>query len=276
MFSPLVSELIAEFIGTFLITLPVPLATAFVGPLSSLAIGFMTASMVYSFLFISGGHFNPAISFAMFISQRMTLKRFLLYIAVHFVSAWLSCTYAAWPIGVTISAPETADSLLAAWQTLTVEVVFSYVFVTAYMHTCVSRQRANQYYGFAIGFSFIAAVLCVPGGYTGSAFNPAVASALLLTKCFQSTGYCIHLTMVWLHWVAPFVGALIAVFLYGILDTEDRPGEGGAAANGTHSNIGAADGGAPQFVSHDEFNGGAAAANAITTSTTNNGTANFY
>lgn len=224
MFSVTVSELIVEFIGTFLVTLPVPLASAFVGPLVALAFGFMTASMIYSFLFISGAHFNPAVSFAMFISQRMSLKRFLLFTIVQTFAAFFAGLYAAFPIGVDVAAPETAD-IAKAWKATTIEIAFTFAFVTSYMHTCVSRQRANQYYGFAMGFSLIAAVLCVPEGFNGSAFNPAIATALQLTKCFQQTDYCIHLVAIWVHWVAPFLGAFLAVLLYGILDTEDKPGQ---------------------------------------------------
>ena len=223
-FSPLVSELVTEFIGTFLVTLPVPLASVFVGPLASLAVGFMTASMVYSFLFISGAHFNPAISFAMFISQRMSFKRFILYIIVQTLSAWLSTLYAAFPIGVDVSAPETAD-IAKAWKSISVEMAFTYAVITAYFHTCISKQRSNQYYGFAIGFAFVAAILCIPNGFNGSAFNPAIATSLQLTRCIQNSDYCIHLAAFWIHWLAPFVGAFVAILLYGILDTEAKPGE---------------------------------------------------
>lgn len=214
------SELIVEFIGTFLTTLPVPLASFFVGPLAALPIGFMLASMIYSFLFISGAHFNPSITFAMFISQRLPLQRSVLFMLVQFVAAFLACIYAAYGIGVDVVAPQTA-SVVAAWKALSTEMAFCAAIVTVYMHTCCSRQKGNQYYGFAIGFAFLSAVLCVPGGFNGSAFNPAVATSLQLTRCIVHQD-CKPLIAFWVHWLAPFIGAAFGVFCFGILDTDEK------------------------------------------------------
>ena len=221
MFSAAFSELLVEFIGTFLVTLPAPLCTYYVGPLAAIPVGFMTASMAYSFLFISGAHFSPTISFAMFISQRMSLKRMIMYIITQVLAAFASCMYAAYPIGVDIAAPLTASSLGHAWRAFTIETALTMAIVTVYMHNCCSRQRSNQYYGFAIGFTFLAAIMCIPDGFSGSAFNPAIATALQLTRCIAH-GECIALSMTWLHWVAPCIGTFAGVFMYGILDTEEK------------------------------------------------------
>lgn len=220
-FSPLVSALLSEFIGTFLIAVPVPLASAAVGKLAAMAVGFMVASMVFSCRFISGAQFNPTMSFALWISSRMQTRRFLLEVAAQFLGAWLSSLYTGFLIGVDVPGPETFN-LFKAWKSIAIEIALTFAFISVALHTTVSRQGENGYYGFASGFVMIGAILCIPDGFNGSAFNPAIATALQITKCIQRTDYCTHLAALWIHWLAPFTGALIAVLAYGVLDTEEK------------------------------------------------------
>jgi len=234
-FSPAVSQVIVEFLGTFIVALPAPLATNFVGPLAALPVGFMIASMVYSFLFISGAHFNPAITMAMLISGRMTFGTSMLYMFTQFMAAFFSALYAAYAIGVQIVAPQTTASLSAAWKAMTIEMIFTVAIVTAYMHCTCSKQRKNQFYGFAIGFASLAAILCVPGGYKGSAFNPAIATSLQLMRC-ATQGKCGDLLATAIHWIAPFLGSLLGTLMYGILDTEEKPHDPAAVVAGAGAN----------------------------------------
>ena len=109
--------------------------------------------------------------------------------------------------------------MVKIWQALCAELVYTFALANVVLHVAYSRQRSNDFYGFAIGMVVLAAAFSV-GGFTGGAFNPAVATGIQLVRCF--TGDCKPLVHVWLYWVAPLGGAFLGGLLYNILDTVDR------------------------------------------------------
>lgn len=219
MFSEFFSQLVAEFIGTFLFVLTITLASIGVGTLAPIAIGFMLAAMCFTFGYISGAHFNPAISFAVFINRKMTLRRTLLYMFVQLAGSFCASLYASVIVGLDIPAPETNADLLNVWQALLCEMVYTFALTSVVLHVCFSRQRTNDFYGFAIGMTLTAAGFSV-GGFTGGAFNPAVATGMQLVACIG--GKCRPLIFFWVYWIAPIGGAFIATIVYQLLDTHER------------------------------------------------------
>ncbi len=68
---PLDRKLVVEFIGMFMFVFTVGMATnqAGAGPLAPLAIGSVLMVMVFAGGHVSGGHFNPAVSTAVFVRE---------------------------------------------------------------------------------------------------------------------------------------------------------------------------------------------------------------
>lgn len=219
MLSEFLSQLLAEFIGTFLFVLTIPLASLGVGSLSPLPIGFMLAAMCFTFGYISGAHFNPAISFAVLINQKMSLRRALCYMASQLLASFCASLYGSAIVGLDIPVPETNAELINVWQGLLCEMVYTFALTSVVLHVCYSRQRSNDFYGFAIGMTLMAAAFSV-GGFTGGAFNPAVATGTQIVACIG--GNCRPLIFFWIYWIAPLGGAFVASIVYQILDTHDR------------------------------------------------------
>src|ERR1700748_2163546 len=67
---------IAEFIGTFFLVLTVgcTVIPAAAGVIPALAIGAVLMVMIFAGGHISGGHFNPAVTFAVFVRGKLELK----------------------------------------------------------------------------------------------------------------------------------------------------------------------------------------------------------
>lgn len=219
MLSEFQSQLLAEFLGTFLFVLTIPLATLGVGSLSPLPIGFMLAAMCFTFGYISGAHFNPAISFAVFINRKMSLRRLIFYVIAQLLAAFLASLYGWAIVGLTLPAPQVDPNVFHVWQGLVCEMVYTFALTSVVLHVCFSRQRSNDFYGFAIGFTLTSAAFAV-GGISGGAFNPAVATGTQLVACIG--GNCRPLIFFWVYWIAPIGGAFAASILYQILDTHDR------------------------------------------------------
>lgn len=213
------SQLVAEFVGTFLFVLTIPLSTIGVGALAPIPIGFMLMAMVFTYGYISGGHFNPAVTFATFITGHTSLLKFIKYTVAQVVGAICAALYGMTIVGVDFPTPETDSSLVDIWQALCAELVYTFALANVVLHVAYSRQRENDYYGFAIGMTVLAAAFSV-GGFTGGAFNPAVATGTQLVRCIS--GDCKPLIHIWLYWAAPLGGAFLGGFLYNILDTADR------------------------------------------------------
>uniref|UniRef100_A0A7S1Q4H5 Aquaporin n=1 Tax=Neobodo designis TaxID=312471 RepID=A0A7S1Q4H5_NEODS len=210
------SRILGEVIGTFLFVLTIPLASIGVGSLSAIPIGFMLSAMTFCFAYVSGAHFNPAITIAVFFIGRMHIVRVGMYIAAQCGAALLATLYAAIIVGVDMPAPQ-ARSLKAVWRALMTESVFSFAVASVVLHCMYSRQRKNNFFGFAIGMTVLAGALSV-GGFNGGAFNPAVATGTQLGKCVLS-GDCEPLAMLWVFWAAPAAGSFAASMFYNILDT---------------------------------------------------------
>ena len=218
-FSQAVSELVSEFIGTFLLCLTIPLAGMGVGTLAAVPIGFMLMAMVFSFGYISGGHFNPAISLSTVFVGKNGVRRMAMYVGVQVLASICANLYGTIIAGLDFPVPTTNNSLIKIWQGFLAELVYTFALTCVVLHVAMSRQKSNEFYGFAIGMTVLAAAFSV-GGFTGGAFNPAVATGSQLVRCW--TGDCVPLYHVWLYWAAPCLGAFIGALLFNILDTQDN------------------------------------------------------
>ena len=71
-------KLAVEFVGMFIFVFTVGMATNKLGagPLAPLAIGSVLMVMVFAGGHVSGGHFNPAVSAAVFLRKRMAANAF--------------------------------------------------------------------------------------------------------------------------------------------------------------------------------------------------------
>ena len=87
--------------------------------------------------------------------------------------------------------------------------------ITLHSQVASSRQKDNQFYGFAIGMTVLSGAMTV-GSVSGGAFNPAVSTGLQLAKCFV-TGRCRALSYIWLYWLSHFGAAALAAGCFLII-----------------------------------------------------------
>ena len=218
--SPKANETLGEFLGVFLLCVTIPLASIGAGTLAPVPIGFFVCALVFTFGYVSQAHFNPAMSLAFFLVGQCPLEKMVRYMITHVLASICAYLYGTLIAGYNFPVPTTNNSLIKIWQGFLAELVYTFALGCVSLHVSLGPQKGNGFYGFAIGMTVLAAAFSV-GGFTGGAFNPAVATGSQLVRCL--TGDCTPLYHVWLYWAAPCLGGFIAAVLYNVLDTGATP-----------------------------------------------------
>ena len=215
---------IAEFVGTAVLVL-FGCGSAVFGGISlgvlgiAMAFGLVIVAMAYSIGNISGCHINPAVSFAMYLNKRMTLKEFITYVIAQVLGATLGATllYTFLNIGgyETTAMGQNLAGSFDWYGALLIEVVLTFVFVTTIM-AVTGKKGEPKIAGLVIGLTLVLVhILGIP--LTGTSVNPARSLAPALFVGGDALKY------VWVFIVAPLIGAgLAAFFSKFILDSETK------------------------------------------------------
>ncbi|GAB2483124.1 aquaporin Z [Luteococcus sediminum] len=236
---PMKSRLVAEFLGTLWLVLggcgsavlaakvlsddptPVNMGIGFAGV--ALAFGLTVMTGAYAFGHLSGGHFNPAVTLGLFAAKRVEAKVVLPYIVTQviggIVGAGILYLIASGKDGFSASASGFASngygahspagfSLLAC---LVCEVVLTAIFLAIILGSTDDR-APKGFAPIAIGLGLtLIHLVSIP--VTNTSVNPARSLAVAVFQGGWALG------QVWLFWVAPIIGAVIAGALYkGLTD----------------------------------------------------------
>lgn len=222
------AKFLCEGIGSFIFLMTISLAEMNCGlssingttrtrNLAPIAEGFMLCVLVFTFGYISGGHFNPAVTLSVVMVRGMRIEEAVAYWIAQVVGGILGAGYGILVNGTTrnLPAPQVYRNMTEyVFTAFAAEACFTCFLVTVVLHVAYSQQKNNHFYGFAIGLCLLASQYAV-GGVSGGAFNPAVATALQVTK-FIAAGYVTPLMHLWLYWAAPAAGAFVAALLFKV------------------------------------------------------------
>lgn len=195
------AKLITEAVGTFIFLSVIALSRP-VGPLAPLAIGAALMAMVYMGGHVSGAHYNPAVSFGVFLRRKLSARDMVAYWAAQLVGGALAFGFGFSVSGYTPGIHPGANvHILPA---LVIEIVFTAGLVLVVLNVAATKAtEGNSFYGLAIGVTIVAAVF-VGGPISGGAFNPAVGfGATLGSALFAHGGW----SDIWLYFVGPLIGA---------------------------------------------------------------------
>ncbi|MCS5490923.1 aquaporin Z [Algoriphagus limi] len=224
-------KLFAEFIGTLWLVLGgcgsavlaagfPELGIGFVGV--SFAFGLTVVTMAYAIGHISGCHLNPAVSVGLWIGGRFDRKDLVPYIIAQVLGglagAGILYLIATGKAGVDIGgfasngfgeASPGGYSMMAA---LVTEIVMTFFFLMVILGSTDSKAPAG-FAGLAIGLALVLIhLISIP--VTNTSVNPARSTS----QALFAGG--IYLQQLWLFWIAPIIGAILAGITYKYISKE--------------------------------------------------------
>ena len=224
-------KLVAEFIGTLWLVLggcgSAVLAAAypelgigFAGV--AIAFGLTVVTMAYAIGHISGCHLNPAVSIGLWVGGRFDKKELLPYIAAQVLGgiagAGILYIIATGKSGFEIGGfaangygehSPGGYSMLAA---LVCEIVMTFMFLIVIIGATHSK-AAKGFAGLAIGLALtLIHLISIP--VTNTSVNPARSTSQALFAGDWALG------QLWLFWVAPIIGAVLAGLVYNMISPE--------------------------------------------------------
>ena len=193
---------VAEFIGTFFLVFTIVSTVLANAPLAPLAIGVTLTAMVFAGGHVSGAHFNPAVTLAVWIRGKVDARDVPGYVAAQLAGA-VAAGAAAHAISGTDAAAAFQVSGSRLGAALAAEALVTFALAYVVLNVATSRDHdGNSFYGIAIGFTVLAGAVAV-GGVSGGVFNPAVAFGV-------STAGLVSWKMLWVYLVANLGGAGLA------------------------------------------------------------------
>ncbi len=226
-------KLLAEFIGTMWLVLggcgSAVLAAGFpelgIGFLGvSIAFGLTVLTMVYTIGHISGCHLNPAVSVGLWMGGRFDKKDLLPYIAAQVLGALAGAVLiyiiASGRPGFELGSfaangyGEHSPGGYGLLSALVAEIVLTFMFLIVILGA--THSKAPRYLaGVAIGLSLtLIHLISIP--VTNTSVNPARSTSQALFVGDWALG------QLWLFWVAPLIGAILAGALYKYLSPEEE------------------------------------------------------
>jgi len=242
---PISKKFLAEFIGTFWLVLggcgsavlaavfpydnaaANPLGLGFLGV--SLAFGLTLLTAAYAIGHISGCHINPAVTFGLWSAGKFPGSKVLPYVVAQVLGA-LTAGGLIWAIaggreGFTLSGSNPlatngwgahSPGGYGFWAAFLTELVLTFIFLLIILGT-TDRLAPMGFAGVPIGLS-LALIHLISIPVTNTSVNPARSTGVALWAGGDAVG------QLWLFWLAPIVGALLAGWVHSNVFDSDVEG----------------------------------------------------
>ncbi|MBE6857185.1 MAG: MIP family channel protein [Ruminococcus sp.] len=213
---------VAEFIGTLVLVLFACGSAAVLGcsttesnasyVMTALAFGLVIVAMAYSIGNISGCHINPAVSIAVLVSGKMSVKDFIGYVIAQFLGAIAGAGLLMAIIGKDMGLGTNGLYNDSIGKSILIEIILTFVFVIAILGV-TSKPEFGNVAGLVIGLT-LTLVHIFGIFFTGTSVNPARSFGPALFMGGDA------LADVWVFIVAPLIGGVLAALVYKFLSSE--------------------------------------------------------
>ena len=207
------NKYLTELIGTFFLVLTIGCTVIIGGPgvIAPLAIGAVLMVMVYAGGHVSGAHYNPAVTLAVWLRGRCAASDVVPYWAAQLLGGVLAARAVHYLSGGAPPAPM-APHLGPA---MVAEFLFTFALAYVVLNTATAKGTSgNSFYGLAIGMTVMAGAFAV-GGISGGAFNPAVAISITMMGLASWSN-------LWTFLVPEVAAAVVAALVFRFVNPGDK------------------------------------------------------
>jgi aquaporin Z len=203
------NKYLTEFIGTMFFVAAVGLAG---GEHAVLIIASALMVMIYAGGHVSGAHYNPAVTLAVWMRGKIEMKDAIAYWIAQFAGAVLAGLLVNYlkgtPEGDGMEITETTKGIIC-------ELLGTFALAYVVLNVATAKgTNGNSFYGLAIGFT-VFAMGSIFGQYTGGALNPAVAIGAWVMKLFA-------IGTIWVYFVGCLAGAALAAIIFSFINPNDK------------------------------------------------------
>ena len=205
-------RLVMEFLGTFFFILTIVMTG------NPFAIAAMLMAWVYIGGAVSGGHYNPLVSYAVALRHQLSWHDFFRYCCAQVLGS-LAAFELSYFLGKAIAIPAPGPHI-SLMQAFTMETFLSFVFASTILAIASSSHYSGNYvFGLVIG-GVIPALAFLGGPISGGLFNPALAIGANLFGFFKHIPLSLHHLVMYVG--GAFLGAFLAVIAYNYFHEEER------------------------------------------------------
>ena len=228
----LYQKVLGELLGTALFVFGVCSCIVFydghpfitvIGPAS------MGGVIIYLFGRVSGAHFNPAVSLALLIREKLTGLEFGLYVLAQFIGSIIGCILLALcrrgkfkdlagneipEYLIKIDNPSMKKNGWCYISPLISEIIGTFILIMFILASC----ERDNYLGPLLGLAFAAtlvSLIVIGGNVSGCSLNPARSLGPALVQVMAG-GDKDPIKHIWIYIVGPCLGAVIAAFVWPI------------------------------------------------------------
>ena len=207
------SKYAVELIGTFFLVLTIGLVVIEpgAGAFAPVAIGSVLMVMIYAGGHISGAHYNPAVTLAVWMRGRCSGAD----VPGYMISQFAGGIIAAFAVFLIKGDVPVEVGVISPIPSLLAEFLFTFALCFVVLNVATSKNTAgNSYFGLAIGFTVLVGAYAV-GSVSGGAFNPAVAVGIIIMGL-------IDIASIWVFLIANFLGGIAAAIAFNALNPDDK------------------------------------------------------
>jgi len=207
-------KLITEFIGTFFLVVVIGMVViGGKGDFAPLAIGSVLMCMIFAGAHVSGAHYNPAVTLAVLLRGRISLKEAGAYMIVQIIGAIASAFVVNFLMPGKM--PDVASAMVNTSSSVVAEILGTFALAYVVLNVATAKgTTGNMFYGLSIGFTVLSMAYAF-GSISGGAFNPAVAVGISIMRLAEWSQF-------WVYLVGCFGGAALAALVFRINNPEDK------------------------------------------------------
>jgi aquaporin Z len=204
---------LVEFIGMFLFVLTVGMVVIDpgIGSLAPLAIGSVLMVLVYAGGHVSGGHYNPAVTLAVWLRGRCPTAD----VPFYWISQILGALAASYVVLYLKGNPAVTPAEIKIVPALIAEFIGTFALCYVVLNVATAKATAgNSNYGLAIGFTVMVMAFAL-GGISGGAFNPAIATGITAMHIEKIANF-------WIYPVGDLAGGALAACAFKFINPDDK------------------------------------------------------